>query len=193
MRKLLVLLASLSLYCAACVSVAELPERAKITGPLPKSVQTLVIRQIAMKAGAIKNVDGLTDAPQLFARALKEAVELKQPAWQVRLAETQAATGGADLTVATEIIDIDGGSAGLRFWIGFSAGAAQSTVAVSLQDKSEKELATAKITERTMCPIGACVESNDATVRRNLQELAVEVAEFIVDPAAYEKKKESGS
>ena len=54
-------------------------------------------------------------------------------------------------------------------------------------------MATAKITERTMCPIGACVESNDATVRRNLQELAVEVAEFIVDPAAYEKKKESGS
>jgi hypothetical protein len=129
----------------------------------------------------------------LFARALKETVELKQPAWQVRLAETQAATGGADLTVATEIIDIDGGSAGLRFWIGFSAGAAQSTVAVSLLDKSGKELATAKITERTMCPIGACVESNDATVRRNLQELAVEAAEFIVDPAAYEKKKESGS
>jgi hypothetical protein len=39
-----------------------------------------------------------------------------------------------------------------------------------------------------MCPIGACVESTEATVRRNLQSLAGEVADFIVNPAEYEKK-----
>jgi hypothetical protein len=53
-------------------------------------------------------------------------------------------------------------------------------------------LATAQIANRTICPVGACVESNEETVRRNLDSLAAETAAFIIDPAAYQKKKQSG-
>jgi hypothetical protein len=35
------------------------------------------------------------------------------------------------------------------------------------------------------------VESTEVPVRRNLQSLAAEVAEFITNPAEYEKKKEN--
>ena len=147
----------------------------------------------AMQAGTIKNVDGLTDAPQFFARSLKSALEIKQPGWQIGLADEQGAMPDADINIETEIVGVDGGSAGLRFWIGFSAGATESTVKVTILDKTGRELATAKISERTMCPIGACVESNEATVRRNLQSLAAEAADLIINPAEYEKKKGSGS
>ena len=193
MQKLAGLLISLALFCAACISVAELPEPVKVQAPLPQGARSVVIRPTAMKPGAIKNVEGLTDAPQLFARSVKDALGLKQPGWQIRLADEQGTIPGADITINTELLNIDGGSAGLRFWIGFSAGAAESTVKVSILDKTGKELATAQISERTMCPIGACVESNEDTVRRNLKSLAEDVAEFIMNPAEYEKKKESES
>ena len=60
---------------------------------------------------------------------------------------------------------------------------------VSVLDKTGGELATAQIANRTICPVGACVESNEETVRRNLGSLAAETAAFIIDPAAYQKKK----
>lgn len=189
MKKLPALMIFLSLFSAACVSVAELPERAQINAPLPQGIQTVTIRPTAITPGAIKNAENLADAPQFFAQALQTALELKQPGWQIRLADDRGDVMSGDLTVVTELINIDGGSAGLRFWIGFSAGAAESVVKVTVLDKSGKELATAKISERTMCPIGACVESNEATVRRNIQSLAGEVAEFVLNPAQYEKNK----
>ena len=92
-----------------------------------------------------------------------------------------------DIAVVTELINIDGGSSALRFWIGFSAGAAESLVNVTILDKAGKELASAKISTRTMCPVGACVESNVDTARRNLNSLASEAAEFILNPGEYEK------
>jgi Domain of unknown function (DUF4410) len=193
MQKLAGLIIFLMLFSAACISVAKLPERAKIQGPLPESVQSVVVRLTTMNPDAIKNVDGLTDAPTYFSRSLKTALEAKQPGRQVRLADEQGAMPDGDIAVATELINIDGGSAGLRFWIGFSAGAAESLVNVTILDKAGKELASAKISARTMCPVGACVESNADTVRRNLNSLASEVAEFTLNPGEYEKKKGSGS
>ena len=193
MQKLTGLIISLMLFSAACISVAKLPERAKIQGPLPESVQSVVVRLTTMNPDAIKNVDGLTDAPSYFSRSLKTALEAKQPGWQVRLADEQGAMPDGDISVATELISIDGGSSGLRFWIGFSAGAAESLVNVTILDKAGKELASAKISARTMCPVGACAESNVDTVRRNLNSLASEVAEFTLNPGEYEKKKGSGS
>jgi hypothetical protein len=176
------------LFAAGCVSVAELPERVKIQAALPQKIQIVMIRPTTMSPGTIKNVDGLTDAPEFFARSLNSALEAKQPGWQVRMVDERGDISGGDIAIATELVNVDGGSAGLRFWIGFSAGAAESTVNATIVDKTAKELATAKISERTMCPVGACVESNEATVRRNLQSLAAEVAEFIVSPTEYEKK-----
>jgi hypothetical protein len=193
MQKLAGLIIFLMLFSAACISVAKLPERAKIQGPLPESVQSVVVRLTTMNPHAIKNVDGLSDAPTYFSRSLKTALEAKQPGRQVRLADEQGAMPDGDIAVATELINIDGGSAGLRFWIGFSAGAAESLVNVTILDKAGKELASAKISARTMCPVGACVESNADTVRRNLNSLASEVAEFTLNPGEYEKKKGSGS
>jgi len=191
MQKSIWLLSALVFLCSACVSVSELPSPVKIHGPLPQDTRSIVIQSMPMKPGTARNVGGLTDAPQLFTRYLKEALALKQPRWQIRLAEMKGAAPPADITVITELREIDGGSAGLRFWIGLAAGAAQSKVKVSIQDKTGKDLATANISERTMCPIGACVESNEDTIRRNLKSLAGEVAEFIVNPAEYKKRKET--
>ena len=193
MQKLSGLLILIVLFSAACVSVAELPERARIQAPLPQQIQSVMIRPTTMSPGAIKNVDGLTDAPEFFARSLKSALEAKQPRWQVRIVGEPGDISASDITITTQLANIDGGSAGLRFWIGFSAGAAESVANTTIFDKTGKELAAVTISERTMCPVGACVESNEATVRRNLQNLASEVAEFIVNPAEYEKKKASGS
>lgn len=193
MQKLMGLSTLLMLISAACVSVAELPEGVKIQAPLPPGTQSVVILPTAMNPHMIKNVEGLTDAPQFFARSLKTALDVKQLGWQIRMADAQRPVPDGDITITSEIVEIDGGSAGLRFWIGFSAGAAESSVKVTILDKSGKELATAKISERTMCPIGACVESNQDTVRRNLQSLAGEVAVFTMNPEEYEKKKGSGS
>jgi hypothetical protein len=148
---------------------------------------------VPLKPGAIKNVEGLTEAHQLFARYVKDALAPKQPGWQIKLADEEGALPDRDITIRTELLEINGGSAALRFWIGLGTGATQSRVKVSILDKTGRDLATAEISERTMCPIGACVESNEATARRNLQGLAGEVAEFIMDPAAYEKKQQAGS
>lgn len=181
----------IALFLAGCVSTAQLPEPISIQAPLPQDIRSVVIQAMPMRPGTIKNVENLPDAPQLFARDVKDALTLKQPSWQIKLAEEVDAMPDRDITITTELLEIDGGSAALRFWIGITTGAAQSTVAVSILDKPGKNLATAKISERTICPVGACVESNEDTVRRNFRDLAAEVAEFIMNPAEYAKKKGS--
>ncbi|MGH7773205.1 MAG: DUF4410 domain-containing protein, partial [Candidatus Binatia bacterium] len=95
----------------------------------------------------------------------------------------------SDLVANAEILEVDGGSAGARFMIGFSAGAARSVVKVSVLDRAGKELANAEIFHSTMCPIGWCAESNEGMIQRNLQSLAGEVADFIINPPEYEKRK----
>jgi hypothetical protein len=191
MQKFSALLVLTVFFSVSCVSVAQLPESARIQAPLPQQIRTVMIRPTTLSPGAIKNVDGLTDAPEFFGRSLKSALESKQASWQVRLVDESSDTSDADIVLATQLVSIDGGSAGLRFWIGFSAGAAESVANATIFENTGKELATVKILERTMCPVGACVESNEATVRRNLQSLAGEVAEFIIHPAEYAKKQGS--
>ena len=143
-----------------------------------------------MQPGTIKNVEKLTltDAPPLFAGYLKDALTLEHPSWQVKLAGAGDGTSDPDLTIATELLEIDGGSAALRFWIGLNTGSILSRVKVSILDKAGKDLADAGIVEHTGCPVGACTDSTEAMVARNLKNLAEEVAEFVVDPAGYEKK-----
>ena len=160
--------------------------------PVPQDTQSVVIRPTGLTPGAIKNVEGLTDAPQVFARSLRDALKEQRPAWESTLADGQSVVPERGIAITTELVNIDGGSAALRFWIGLNTGAAESAVKVSVLDKAGGELATARISNRTICPVGACVESNEATVRRNLESLAEETAAFIIDPAAYQKKKQSG-
>jgi hypothetical protein len=193
MKRLTGVLLSFALFCAGCVSVAGGPERVNLQAPLPQGTRSVVIQAMPVKPGTIKNVERLTDAPQLFARSMKDALALKQPEWQIQLAEEAGAIPDQALTITTELLEIDGGSAALRFWIGLGTGAIQSKVKVSILDNTGRDLATAEISERTLCPVGACVESTEAMVRRNLQSLAGDVVEFILDPAEYEKKKGSRS
>ncbi len=182
---------SLVLFCGGCVSTGELFEPANIQGPLPQGTRSVVIRAMPMNSGTIKNAEKLSliDAPPLFARYLKDALALKQPGWQITLAGEEGAAPEPDLTIRTELLEIEGGSAALRFWIGLNAGATTSSVKVSILDATGKDLANAKISERTACPVGACTETNEATVQRNLRSLAGDAAEFIMDPVAYDKKK----
>jgi hypothetical protein len=192
-KKTPVVLISLALLCAGCVSTGELPEHANIQGPLPQGVEAAVIRAMPMSPGTIKNVEklSLTDAPPLFAGYVKDALALKQPGWQVRVADAEGAMPDQHLTISTELLEIDGGSAALRFWIGLNTGATLSRVKVSILDMAGKDVASAKISERTACPVGACTDSTEAMVQRNLKNLAEDVAEFAVDPAGYDKKKGS--
>lgn len=178
------------LVVTSCVSVADLPKPASVFGPIPANTRSLAIRVAPSKPEALKNAGGLTDPGPFLARYIKDAVALKQPVWEVRIFEGGAGqSSDSDLFASAEVLSIDGGSAGLRFWIGFSAGATESTAAVSLADKAGKELAQATITERTMCPLGACADSNEDNIQRNLKNLADEIASFISNPAAYKKEK----
>jgi hypothetical protein len=192
-KMIISVLTCVALFCAGCVSTGELAEHPNIQGALPADAQSAVIRAMPMSPGTIKNVEklSLTDAPPLFAGYLKDALALKRPGWQIKLAGDPGTTSGQDLTITTELLEIDGGSAALRFWIGFNTGSTLSRARVSILDAAGKDLANAKISERTDCPVGACTESNEASIERNLKSLAEEVAEFIVDPAAYDKKKGS--
>jgi hypothetical protein len=174
---------------AGCVSFAELGKDAKVGAPVPADTRSVVIYPTAMEPDALKNVDALTGAPQLFGRLLQDALKAERPSWEIRPIGASDPVPDLSIAVTTELLKIDGGSSGLRFWIGIGgAGAATSSVRVSVRDKTGKELASATISESSECPVGACVESNEAAVQRNLSSLAEDVAEFILDPAKYVKK-----
>jgi len=192
MQKHTSLLMGLLLVCAGCVSTAELQEGVRVQAPVPPDTQAVVIRPTVLRPDALKNVEGLTDAPQVFARSLRDALQKQRPAWASTLADAQSVVPERGIAVTTELLNIDGGSAALRFWIGLNTGAAESAVKVSVLDKMGAELATTQIANRTICPVGACVGSNEETLRTNLEGLAEETAAFIIDPAAYQKRKQSG-
>jgi hypothetical protein len=176
---------------AGCVSFAELAKDADVRGPVPPNTRSVVIYPTVMEPAALTNADGLADAPQLFARLLRDALQEKRPSWDIRLIATRDPIPELAIAVTTELLKIDGGSAGLRFWIGLGGtGAAVSTVRVSVLDKTRKTLASARISESSECPVGACIESNESAIQRNLTSLAGEVAEFVLDPAEYVKKKQ---
>lgn len=181
------------LVLAGCVSTAELPEGVNFQAPLPPDTQSVVIHALPLQPGVVRNVEGLPDAAQALAGFVRSALALKRPAWKIVVAGNTQATSGADVTVTLEILEIEGGSAALRFWIGLGTGATQSIVRVVTTDGAGKQLASARIVERTICPVGACVEANDATVQRNLQNLAADIAAFVLDPVAYQKQKQAAA
>jgi uncharacterized protein DUF4410 len=183
------LLAGIFLVITSCVSVADLPKPVSITAPLPEDARSLSIAVAPSKPGVIKNAGGLANPEPVLAGYVRDALKAKRPAWEIVILEGTLPTVDTDLFASAEILSVDGGSAGLRFWIGFSAGASESTAAVSLFARGAKPLAQVTITERTMCPLGACVDSNEDNIQRNLKNLAAEIAAFITDPAGYKKDK----
>lgn len=189
MKKYFLMVGLFSFLCGACVSVSELRTPVKIHESIPPNTESVLIRSVLIKPDAIKNVEGFTNASELFSRNLREALALKQPRWKIILPGDGSATQEGDIVVTTELLEIDGGSAGLRFWIGFNAGESQVTARITIQTKTGKDLATSTISQRDMCPTGVCVESNEAVVQRNLRNLAAEVADFILDPVGYEKRR----
>ncbi len=193
MRLLEKLAVTLALLCAGCVSTAELSERSSAQAPLPPDTRSATIRALPMQPGASKNVEGVADAPRLLADYVKDALVAKHPDWRVNVADGASAAGGSDVAITLEVLDIEGGNAALRFWIGLGTGATQSVAKVSTADKAGKTLASGKISEQTSCPIGACTETNDEMVRRNLQQLAAEIVAFVLNPAQYEKDRQTRS
>ena len=158
----------LTVFSSACVCVAELRERVKLKSPLPQQIQSVMLPPTTMSPGTIKNATAAVDIDDLRCDR------------NISIRDVAAFINHSNLPALLLRLQ--------RVLVGLSAGAAESVVIVTILDKTGRELATAKISERTMCPVGACVESNEATVRRNLQNLAGEVAEF-VNPGEYEKKK----
>lgn len=84
------------LCCAGCVSTSSTPERVNIQAPMPQDVRSVIIQAWPMKSGSMKNVEGLTNPSTLFAQCLKVALQLKQPAWQVELADGRRGRGSHD-------------------------------------------------------------------------------------------------
>ena len=189
MKKPFAMLIFVAFSGAGCVSTQEVAGPVSVQAPVPQEIRSAVIRAMPMQPGAIKNVKGLYDAPDLFARELRDALAARHPAWRIAVADAKGAAPDADLTVTTELLEIEGGSAAMRFWIGFGAGAIVSRVKVSMLDKSGRALAASEISQRTTCPTGACSDENEALVRQNLKMLAASTAEFIRNPAEFEKTK----
>lgn len=179
---------ALAFLCAGCSGT--LPDQMKIQGPLPDNTRSIAIRPMPMKPGTVKNVEDVEDAPLFFAQSLKNALARKQPTWRVELWEGQIRPPETDLVANAEVVDIEGGSRAARFWIGLGVGAAHSTVQVSILNRAGKELANARISEATVCPVGLCVAANKAVIQQDLETLAGKAADFIINPPEFEKKKE---
>ena len=192
MKRTLAALLLIGLGGAGCVSTEEVTGPVSVQAPVPQDVRSALIRAAPMQPGALKNVQNLDDAPALFAREVRDALAPKHPAWRVALADAQGAAPDADLVIATELLEIDGGSAAMRFWIGFGAGAIVSRAKVSMLDRAGRVLATTEISQRTTCPTGGCDNENEALVRENLKLLAASAAGFIGNPVEYQKAKGSG-
>lgn len=190
MKKAIGVALSIAVFSLGCTSVEQVPEQVIVKAHLPSDTHSAVILAMPMKPGALKNVQNLHDAPQVFARELRWALAFKYPKWKITLAEDNKATPDADITITTQLLEVDGGSAALRFWVGFGAGEIMSRVNVSIQDKRGQILATSDISTHTTCPLGACTEENEPAVRQNLKNLAASAAEFIANPEEFAKKKE---
>lgn len=183
------LLAGIVLFVASCVSVADVPKPVSVTAPLPADVRSLSIAVAPSKPGVMKNAGGMADPGPVLAGYIRDAIKMKQPGWDVVILQGTLPSVDTDLFASTELVSVDGGSAGLRFLIGFSAGATESTATVSLFAKGAKPLAQMTINESTMCPLGSCINSNEDNIDRNLKSLAEDIAAFITDPAGYRKDK----
>jgi hypothetical protein len=183
--------AVLILSLTGCVSVTEAPPGVTVDGTLPPDVNSVVIVASPAGSGAIRNAGTLTDVPRLFALSVRDALAKKRPDWRLRIDEGGRDTAGRDLTITTQILDIDGGSAGLRFWIGFGAGAAEARARITVLGRAGKPIATAEISESAICPLGVCGDSNEEMIQAGLQRLAADAAEFIIDPAGYQQRKQA--
>lgn len=181
--------AVLILALAGCVSVTEAPPSITVDGLLPPDVNAAVIVAAAPGSGAIRNSGTLGDVPRLFALSVRDALAKKRPDWRLRIDDGGRDTTGRELTITTQILDIDGGSAGLRFWIGFGAGAAEARARITLLDRAGNIIATAEIAESAICPLGVCGDSNEEMIQAGLQRLAAAAADFVVDPAGYRSRK----
>ena len=189
MKKTIGLLFIAALATAGCTTTEETAGRMSIQAQVPPETRSAVIRPMPMQPGTLQNVKGLHDAPQIFAGHLKDALSPGHPAWRITVADEKAPAPEADITISTALMLVDGGSAAMRFWLGFGAGAITSVVKVSISDKSGRALAASEITQRTSCPLGACGEENEVLVRENLKLLAASAAEFVSNPAEYERKR----
>lgn len=189
MKKTIGLLLIAALAGAGCTTTEETAGRMSIQAQVPPETRSAVIRPVPMQPGALKNVKGLHDAPQIFAGHLKDALSPGRPAWRIIVADQNAPAPETDITISAELTLVDGGSAAMRFWLGFGAGAITSVAQVSVSDKAGRALAAGEITQRTSCPLGACSEENEVLVRENLKQLAASAAEFVSNPVEYEKKR----
>jgi hypothetical protein len=177
----------LLLVSAGCVTQAT-PQQLSVGSQVPQNIQSVEVHLLPMAAGIVKNFDQSKVSPQMLVRSLKSLLEAKRPDWQIFVVDAMTSPAQGDIRVVTEMIEIDGGSAGLRFWIGFNAGATQSTARITIKDKSGGDVASGNISASRMCPIGACTISNETMIEETLRELASEIAEFVVNPTEYQKR-----
>lgn len=173
---------------SACTSVQEAPMSVNVEAELPADIQSAIIRALPIEPGLIKNIDSnMDEAPEFFARELRIGLSSRYPNWSISVEGAENASSNPDVTITTKILEIDGGSAAKRFWIGFGAGAIKSKVEVSITDSEDKPLATSVIAASTTCPMGVCEDKGMEDIWQNLLNLVDETMKFIQDPGEYEK------
>ena len=96
---------------AGCTSVHESADQLQVGKGYAQGPKVAAIEVLPMKSDALKNVSGLGDIPLLFGNNLKKALIPMHPDWQIRMAGEAAGESAQDLTIKTEILQVDGGSA----------------------------------------------------------------------------------
>ncbi len=177
------------LLFGGCVGYTELPEPVKILRGIPADARSIAIHVLPATPGSVRNLETSADLSITLARSIREALARRKPDWRIEIREGQTPPVKTDLALRSEFLEVDGGSTGMRFWIGFNAGATQSIVQVSILDGAGQELAASRISHSTMCPTGLCTDSNEKMLQRNFEGLADEIAQFVIDPTEYAKRK----
>jgi hypothetical protein len=94
-----------------------------------------------------------------------------------------------DVLINTKLEEINGGSSAARFWVGFGAGKAITTVYVEVI-KGNKVLAEQRIIETTsFTNLISQNYSNDAAIMQDAPLLARKIAEFVKNPIEFGKEK----
>lgn len=169
------------LFLIGCT--ATLPQKAEIS----RSYSLQGLKSYALKLNSEKtNID--PSFSKSFASAYCQMLEGSiKLSLQKTNPEFQYTNTSSDLNIDVTIEELHGGSAAARFWIGFGAGRAVSTVYVRVL-KGQELLAEGRITETTtMTNLITGNYSNEDALMQDVPPLAGKIAAFVNDPLKFKK------
>lgn len=120
--------------------------------------------------------DFITGYCPLIESQLKSSIQRQNP-------NLEYSTELPDIVIESKIEQINGGSAGARFWVGFGAGRSVTTIFTRVS-KGGQIIAERRFSETTTMPTMG-VWDNDSAILQDAPIVAKKIATFIRDPLAY--------